>query len=92
MVTLEFGKLYVKGEGTDVFEVQVGVINEDMFLEVWLIPNEVTRQNCVEEEGFFVDILNETVTEHLENEGFVVINKKGEGNNGNRKIVCSTVY
>ena len=74
-VMLEEGKLFVtNGEG-DVFQVQTGTINEDMFLTVYLIPNEFTKNNGVDGDMFTVDVLNETVVDVLKSEGYMVIKR-----------------
>ena len=71
---LEFGKLFVtNGEG-DVFQVTTGSVNEEMFLEVYLIPDEYTREvNGVDEELLLLDFLNDTLYEHLKDEGYTQI-------------------
>lgn len=74
MLKLTNGKLYVKGEMTDVFEVKVKDVRDDMFLNIELVPNEYTRENGVEEETLSVDLLNETISNVLKENGYMTIN------------------
>ena len=67
------GKLFVKGEMTDVYEVLTKETRGDMFLNVKLIPNAYTRDNGVEEENLTVDVLNETLVDVLKENGYRVI-------------------
>lgn len=75
MVKLTNGKLYVKGEMTDVFEVKVKEAGSDMFLHIELVPNDYTRENGVEEDTLSVDLLNETIPIVLKDNGYTIINE-----------------
>lgn len=73
MIKIGNGRLYVKGEATDVFEVKTKDVSDEMFLKIVLIPNENTRENGVEEESLLVDLLNETIGDVLKENGYAVI-------------------
>lgn len=72
-VKLTNGKIFVKGEMTDVFELNLKGIRSDMFLDIELIPNEYTKINGIEEECLTVDLLNETIPQTLEENGYTII-------------------
>lgn len=72
-VKLTNGKLFVKGEMSDVFEVVTKDVRIDMFINIELIPNEYTKENGVQEESFSVDLLNETITDVLKENGYTII-------------------
>lgn len=72
-VKLTNGKLFVKGEMTDVFEVVTKDVRNDMFINIELIPNDYTKENGVQEENLTVDLLNETISDVLKENGYTVI-------------------
>jgi len=72
-VKLTNEKLFVKGEMSDVFEVVVGKIRKDMFLEITIEPNNYSEELAVESESFTVDMLNESIVDVLKEEGYTVI-------------------
>lgn len=75
-IVLENSRLLVKGEMTDVFQVVVKEVREDMMLVIDLIPNDYTKENGVEGEYLTVDLLNETIVDALKDCGYTVINEK----------------
>jgi hypothetical protein len=73
MIKLKNGKLFVKGESTDIFEVKIKDVGSDMFLNIELVPNEYARENEIEEEFLSVDLLNETIVDVLKENGYTII-------------------
>lgn len=67
------GILLVNGESSDIYEVQIGNVLDNMFVEIHLIPNENTRSNGLEGDIILCDMLNQTVIHALQQEGYKVI-------------------